>query len=260
MNIKFLFPSLLTLTGSSALIYKSTVKPSSHIDYTNFSTIQLIKYHTDKFENYMKAFIDINEERIKEGMKNRLDMVVDLKSATRELVNTNKLIRIYMNDMIANSFNNKYVHTFNYNEVVQHIREFEDIRKRIVNKKVFLTGVFEKYQEIVLRLLSNMIIVNKNNEYKLIDGDNLKYALDYCRDMIRNDNEVSDSLVYNAKKAILNNYTSKSYYYTDFLLEINKGENFIELLYDQPKVKEKESFDFDFVFLHGLNVKLINIG
>ena len=258
MNIKILFPSLLTL-GSSAFIYKST-KPSKHIDYTNFTTIQLIKYHTDKFENYMKAMIDINENKIKEGLKNRLDLVFDLKSARKELVNTNKLIRIYLNDMVGNLLKDKYEHTFDYNEVVKQIRDFEEVRKRIVSKKTYLNSVFDKYQEIVLRLLSNMIIVNKNNGYELLNGENLKYALDYCRDIIRNDSQISDSLVYNAKKVLVNNFTTKDYYYSDFLLEINKKENFIDLLEEKPYVKQQDYFDYDFVFLHGLNVVFINLG
>jgi hypothetical protein len=258
MIIKILFPSLLTL-GSSAFIYRFT-KPDNRIDYTNFTTIQLIKYHTDKFENYLKALMDINENKLNEGLKNRLDIVVDIKSARKELVNTNELIRIYLNDMVANLLKQKYEHTFDYNEIVEHIREFEEVRKIIVSNRNYLNSVFDNYQEIVLRLLSNMIIINKNNGYELLNEDNLKYALDYCRDIIRNEREISDSLVYNAKKVLVNNYTTKDYYYSDFLLEVNKKDNFIDLLEEKPHVKQQDYFDYDFVFLHGLNVILIKLG
>jgi hypothetical protein len=108
--------------------------------------------------------------------------------------------------------------------------------------------------------MSNIIIINKNNRYELLNEDNLKYALDYCRNIIRRDEDQTDSLVYNAKKILLNNFTTRDYYYSDFILELNKKDNFKDLLYENPIVRQQECYDYDFVFLHGLNVILIHLG
>jgi hypothetical protein len=77
-------------------------------------------------------------------------------------------------------------------------------------------------------------------------------VLDYCR-VIISENK-NDSKTYLAKRVLINYYTSPDYNYTDCVVELNKKENFSDLVGFDVDTKTDQYYDYDIVFIHGLNV------
>ena len=268
MKIKLL-SSILTMTSGSYIYYKYNINNNkfnirSTFDINNFSYIQLIKMHTDKLEINIRDCINIEKEKIipdSVRLKDRFFLVFNIKQASKELSSICKILRNYLNDSNKMILSKEFKTDFELDQIIDKIKMIILIKENFIERKSFATSIFDRFDDITMRLFSDMVILNKKNNYKLISKLNLDYIINYCDEIINNEDldKINDNKILNAKRILINNFSSKDYFYSDYLLEVNLNNNFKDMIINK-KVNEDNFFDYDLIFLHGLNVLNYKLG
>jgi hypothetical protein len=270
LGISALFSSIFYITEGRK---KITLKPFRNFksNEKTYTTIELVRMHSEELHQHFEKILNRELEEhlitMNEGNRNKLKRIIHnfklmkgLKNISTQVYKINKVIRFYLNitnDFIYNENTNISGLTVNFDELIEEIIKIENVKMDFISKReknYFINSLFDRYLDTVLRIFSNMIIINKNHSGSLLNEKNLNYILTFCKDIVKENK--NDSKSYLAKRVLLNYYTDENYYYTDCLVELNKRENFEDLVYRVGDIKTDKQYDYDIIFIHGLNVSL----
>jgi hypothetical protein len=275
MPVRIFMPKILGLSAVFSSIYlvtdnKKNISLKLFDKYNletrkTFSTLELMKIQTEELHKHFdKLYIkEVSERRFNKlfGISNNIVLLKDLNVMSRKIGKLNKIMRHYLNttnDLIKENRFDVSGLNIDLNELIEEIMKIEHARLDFIAKgerNLFINSIFEGYQDTILRTFANIIIINKNNINSLLKEDNVEFILNYCRAFLKENKDDAKSL--EAKRVLINYYTKKDYYYADCLLEVNHQTNFEDFIEgdNKPVVKTDNAFDYDIVFIHGLNVR-----
>ena len=202
----------------------------------------------------------------------------ELKKLQIQTRKINKILKSYINELESLLDKNIFSHDLDVNHIVSEIKKISEIKSYMsgnnfynenisdtinTTNETFLSYVFHENEAVTMRLLSLLVIFHKNSEENSIEEENLQFILNLCKDMLdvekNNKNTINEASIYHAKRVLINLLTRKDYFYQDFIMEINQQVNFKEiseikdLTQGREIIKDDEAFDYDVVFLSGLN-------
>lgn len=165
------------------------------------------------------------------------------------------------------TFNLDLLSKVNVNEIISILKDIEQIKqesifgnseisnkifKSVEEKDIFYNYIFEDYEEIRLRLLGTLAIFNKFNlENFKFNKKNEEFALNLCNSIINDTkHNKNESLIYYAKNFLINylnifdkesglDNNNNFYFYSDYILEINKKKNFYNFIEKEENVDYK---------------------
>jgi hypothetical protein len=191
----------------------------------------------------------------------------NLKKTLSHMISIEKLLKNYLHFLTVNilksdkkemnnSSNKILLEKINHNEIINLLQNIENLKlnsiyiKNIDNLH-FLSYLFCNYEMLILRIFSNLIILNKEGKIAL-NSENINFILNFCNRFIKNSN--NESLILLAKRVLINYYSPIDYNYSDYILEMNQLKNLTNLI-NSSKDKNIDKFDYNLIFVNGLNVK-----
>jgi hypothetical protein len=288
MRRKFLFPCICFFTFISIKHKKHLFlqEKSNDLDFNNDEILNELKLHTNKLDNYLlqvenkkdykfhlllKNMEEI-ESKTLSGFQPRLFKTIEMykinkqiKNIHHEVKSIDRLLRKYLNyfQTHLSHCDGKYEDIsdrINLNTVIDNIRMVNLLQRSSLfyreGHQIFLNYIFNDHEELVLRLLSLIVIINKHISDPMtnLNQDNIDFIKDYCKRFISHYN--SENKQFYAKRVLINYYSKdKNYFYHDILLEINLQKNFKEFLTEisPESIRLNDDFKYDIVFLCGLN-------
>lgn len=260
-------------------ISRSNENLSSELD----SHIQNFKQCLEKSMSHEKIKFTLIKDNLTDKLKikhtlNFYHLDKTIKKLWKEIRQIDKIFRNYFNILDDNLTHGKMYSDFDFNEIITQIKKLQEIKnnsflsdddKTKYHHSILENYLFLNHELLILRLFSAMIVIHKNNlntenqnSKNILTNENIEYILNYSKDKLikelKND-DVNESIVYFVKRIFINYFSKKEYFYSDYLLELNKGKNFdqffiFEKLDDNTiTIEEDDNFEYDVIFICGLN-------
>jgi len=272
-------------------------------DRMNKHKLSELDFHIRNLENYLEFFFNckrfnntlsnvnqIEKSKIKNYSFDFYHLNKTLKKLSKEVRKIDKVLRNYLNSLDDKLSQDIFHSDFDFNEIISQIRKIEEIKQNIftskkeegegkgegennINHHVLENYLFLNHELLILRLFSVMLIIHKNSTeaMNILSKDNIEFILNHSREKLLSETkkkEMNESIIYFVNRIFLNHTTSNTpdYFYSDYLIELNKEKNFKQYLSkeedkleaekdhaSQLSVDKDDSFDYDIVFICGLN-------
>jgi hypothetical protein len=262
---------------------KNMDKIESDLDFH----IRSFQHYLEKSLSHEKIKFTLIKDNVSESLriKNSLSFYhfdKTIKKLSREIRKINKILRNYLN-VLDDNFSIQVMHSeFDINQIVSEIRQLQEIKsnsffsedEKTKHNHSILENYLFLYQDLlILRLFSAFMIIHKNNLYEkreknILTEENIEYILNHSKHKLIKElknEDVNESVVYFVKRIFINYFAkSKDYFYSDFILELNKGKNFKQFFesdsekidlkdIESMKVDDDSTYDLDIIFVSGLN-------
>lgn len=256
--------------GNMRLSEKSNIYTKDYmINKINFDEL---KEHTNKIIHCLDVIE--NKERINfktngkdecsklKKIQNNIKIYRHINKLYKQIRKVTKLLRGYMNILEYNIMEKKYQiddTEIDFNKIIDVVKQIEQVKANCYFSKndlaYIMNFLFNEYEEILLRFISDMISFNKNSNDTKITPDNIDFILRLCQSILSETSATTnESKIYFAKRILINYYADKGYFYSDSILEINQKSNYSDLMNDKKVKTNEDYFDYDIVFVCGLNV------
>jgi hypothetical protein len=249
-----------------------------------------LNYHIVSLEHHMDHLIN-NEQLIlnfvlKSKEKTSINktfhnykVIKELNHLHKQTKKINKILKTYLNKLESLLEKDSFTHDLDFNYIIEQIKRINEIKTLMIKHPFYeeksplnfqtshtlMNFVFHENESIIMRLLALLVAFYKNSHENEISAENLTYIIDLCKKKLNikeNEGLANEAYLYYAKKVLINLLSRKDYFYQDFILEINQTVNYREFekvsYLDLNKkhesiVKDDRYFDYDIVFICGLN-------
>jgi hypothetical protein len=236
-----------------------------------------LSFHISNFEHYINHLIkkeqiifrfEQNEAENQIQIRKTLDNYKfnkEVRKLSKEVKKIDKNLKSYIN-LLENKLNSHNILTdIEFDVILDELKKISKLKKKLENSfesskenlnSLIINFIFNEHEEVVLRLLSLLVIFNKNSEVPLINEEYYDYIVKYCQDKINNNSHFNESHKYFAQRVLINMASRSNYFYQDFSLEINHNENlqqFTTEKFHKVIIKDDTFYDYDIIFLSGLN-------
>jgi len=253
--------------------------------------IRSFKHYLEKSLSHEKIKFTLIKDNVSESLriKNSLSFYhfdKTIKKLSREIRKINKILRNYLNVLDDNFLKQVMYSEFDVNQIVSQIKQLQEIKsnsffsqdEKTQHHHSVLENYLFLYQDLlILRLFSAIMIIYKNNinenktenrDNNILTDENIEFILNHSKYKLIKElkkEDVNESVIYFVKRIFINYFAkSKDYFYSDFILELNKGKNFKQFFeldsvkidlkdVESMKVDDDSTFDLDIIFVSGLN-------